>query len=188
MIITISGDPGSGKSTVAKAIAEKLKLKHISSGDFMRELAAERKMTILELVKIAERDQAIDKEIDERTKNLAEQDDFIMDSRLAWHFIPKSLKIYLKCGVEEAAKRVFAQQRGGIEAENVTLEQTKENIIKREQSEIKRYKKYYGIDFKDETNYDFVLDTAKLTIPEAVEEVLEFIEEKQAVEKDKTNL
>lgn len=180
MIITISGDPGSGKSTVAKAIAEKLKLKHISAGDFMRELAAEKKMTILELVKIAEKDPAIDKEIDERTKKLAEQDNFIIDSRLAWHFIPKSLKIYLKCSADEAAKRIFAQKRGGIEAENISLEQTKENIIKREQSEIKRYKKYYSIDFKKDENYDFVLDTTKLTIQEAIDEILEFIEAKQA--------
>lgn len=179
MIITISGDPGSGKSTVAKAIAEKLKLKHISAGDFMRELAAEKKMTILELVKIAEKDPAIDKEIDERTKKLAEKDNFIIDSRLAWNFIPKSLKIYLKCSTDEAAKRIFAQKRGGIEAENITLEQTKANVIAREQSEIKRYKKYYGIDFKKEENYDFVLDTTKLTIPEAIEEVLEYVNEKR---------
>ncbi|MEM4263866.1 MAG: nucleoside monophosphate kinase [Candidatus Woesearchaeota archaeon] len=180
MIITISGDLGSGKSTVAKAIAEKLKLKHISAGDFMRELAAEKKMTILEIVKLAERDPSIDKEIDERTKKLAKQDNFIIDSRLAWHFIPKSLKIYLKCSTDEAAKRIFAQKRGGIEAENTTLEQTKENIIKREQSEIKRYKKYYDIDFKKEENYDFVLDTTKLTIQEAIDKVLEFIKAKQA--------
>ena len=112
MIITISGEPGSGKSTVAKAIAEKLKIKHLSAGDFMRELAAERKMTILELTQKAEKDQSIDKEIDERTKKLAEQDNFIIDSRLAWYFIPKSLKIYLKCSADEAAKRVFTQKRG----------------------------------------------------------------------------
>jgi len=179
MIITISGDPGSGKSTVAKAIAEKLKIKHLSAGDFMRELAAERKMTILELTQKAEKDQSIDKEIDERTKKLAEQDNFIIDSRLAWYFIPKSLKIYLKCSADEAAKRVFTQKRGGIEAENISLEQTKANIIKREQSEIKRYKKYYSVDFKKEENYDFVLDTTKLTIPEAIDEVLEFVESKQ---------
>ena len=53
VIITVSGRPGSGKSTVAKSLAAKLNLDHVSAGDFMREMAAERNITVLELSAIA---------------------------------------------------------------------------------------------------------------------------------------
>ena len=178
MIITISGDPGSGKSTVAKAIAQQLNLKHFSSGDFMRGLAKEKGKTLLELCKLAENNPEIDKEIDLRNKKLAEkEDDFVIDSRLAWYFMPNSIKIYLKCNVEEAAKRVFLRKQKGDE-ENITLEKTKENIIKREKSEIERYQKYYGINLKDESNYDLVIDTTNQTKEEVIKKVLEWIAQK----------
>ena len=56
MIITISGKPGSGKSTVAKRLAAELGLTHVSAGDFMRDMATERGITVLELSAIAEND------------------------------------------------------------------------------------------------------------------------------------
>ena len=181
MIITISGDLGSGKSTVANAIAEKFKLKHYSAGDFMREMAEEKGITLLELSKLAEKNPAVDKEIDERNKTLAEKEqNFVIDSRLAWHFIPNSLKIYLKCDVDEAAKRIFPRKQKGDD-ENISLEKTKENIIRREKSEIQRYKDYYGIDLKDESNYDFLLDTTKCKKEEVIKKVLEWIEKQQTL-------
>lgn len=178
MIITISGDPGSGKSTIAKAIAKHFGLKHYSAGDFVRDLAKEKGITLLELCALAEKNPKIDQEIDLRNKTLAEkEDDFVIDSRLAWHFMPDSIKIYLKCDATEAAKRVFPRKQKGDE-ENITLEKTKENIIKREQSEIERYQNYYGINLKDKSNYDLVLDTTNHTKEEVIKKVLEWISQK----------
>ena len=96
MIITISGALGSGKSTVAKILVQKFNLKHYSTGDFMREIAVKRGITLLELSKLAETDKSIDEELDERQIKLGEEEDnFIIDARLGWHFIPNSIKIFL---------------------------------------------------------------------------------------------
>ncbi|MFO8015868.1 MAG: AAA family ATPase, partial [Candidatus Woesearchaeota archaeon] len=49
MKITISGKPGSGKSTVARLVAERLGLNHYSLGDMQREVAREKCISMAEL-------------------------------------------------------------------------------------------------------------------------------------------
>ena len=177
MIITISGTPGSGKSTVAKIIAKKLKLEHYSTGDFMRQLAEENKMNILEFSKLAEKDRSIDEELDQRQINLGrEKDDFVIDGRLSWHFIPNSIKIFIDADFNSRAERIFHDH---IRKElNVTLENTKTKLKEREKSEIKRYKKYYNINAYDKKNYDFVVDSTKLEPDEVAQKVIEFVKKK----------
>ncbi len=177
MIIAISGTPGSGKSTVAKAVAEKLKLKYYSAGGFMRDMAEKRGVSLMELTLQAETDESIDRDIDEQTKKLS-GDNFVVDSRLAFHFIPKSIKIFLKVDVKVAAKRVFRDiqaKKRSTEQEFKTEEQVFDALSRRLQSEAARYKKYYGVDYLDESNYDFVLDTANLTIEQSIQKVLDFL-------------
>lgn len=174
MRITISGKPGSGKSTIAKVIARKLSYKHYSVGDFMRELAEEKGITVLEFSKLAEKSTEIDKKLDEKQANLNKEDNFVIDSRLGFHFIKNSIKIFLDVSDEEAAKRIYKQKRKE-EIENKTLKETLDNIKKREQSEILRYKKYYRLDCYDKKNYDFVLDTTKTDADGVVEAVIGFL-------------
>ncbi len=178
MIIAISGTAGSGKSTVAKAIAKELKLKHYSAGDFMREMASERGISLIEIGKLAEKDPSVDREVDERNKLLAGKDDFVIDSRLAFHFIPNSIKIFLKVDPKVAAKRIFRDiqaQKRAVEKGFGSEKEVLDGIIKRQQSEVKRYQKYYGIDYLDESNYDFVLDTTNLTVEQSIKKVLDFV-------------
>jgi len=94
MIITISGEPGSGKSTIAKALAEKFNLKLYSEGDFFRELAEEKGVSLLELNKMAEDDPSIDEAVEEKAKKLVEEakDDFVIDGRTAFRLLPKLIK------------------------------------------------------------------------------------------------
>ena len=174
MIITISGTPGSGKSTAAKIIARKLKLEHYSTGDFMRQLAEENKVSILEFSKQAEKDRSIDEELDQRQINLGrEKDDFVIDGRLSWHFIPNSIKVFIDAEVNARAERIFHDH---IRKElNVTLESTKKKLKERESSEIKRYKKYYSINPYNKKNYDLVVNSTKLEPEDVAEKVIEFV-------------
>src|SRR3989338_5108791 len=98
MKLTIAGTPGSGKSSVARIIAKKLRLKHYSVGDFMRLIARKRKITLLKLMKQAETDKGkIDNELDAFQIKLRAADNFVIDSRLGFHFIPDSFKVFLFC-------------------------------------------------------------------------------------------
>lgn len=171
MIITISGKAGSGKSTIAKLVAKKLGLKDYSTGDFMRQMAKKRKISLLKLSKIAERDKTIDKELDERQIKLGKQDNFVIDGRLSAFFIPHAqFKIFLDCDDKTRAKRVLKDLR--VEEKSKNINEMLKKIKQREDSERKRYKKYYGYDYHDKKNYDYVVDTTNLSVDEVLDEVL----------------
>jgi cytidylate kinase len=174
LIVTISGRPGSGKSAVAKSLAHRLGLDHVSAGDFMRAMAGERGTTILELSRIAESDDEIDREIDARTVRLGEEcDGFVMDARLAWHFLPMSIKVFLDVTPEVAAARIYGAGRA-TENENVDSAATRRAIEARIASERQRYRDYYGVDYLDSAQFDLVVDTSERTIEEVVDEIAVF--------------
>ena len=145
---------------------------------------AERKLTlaevlrlgagaILEFSKTAEDRETIDHEIDARTRRLAdESDDFVIDARLGWHFIPHSFKVFLEVTPDVAAGRIYLAQRG-YETENITLEETRRAIEERTRSERKRYRRYYGLDYADHDHYDLVIDTSEISIDEVVQAILD---------------
>jgi predicted cytidylate kinase len=175
VVVTISGRPGSGKSVVASKVAQALNLRHMSAGDFMRQMAAERGMSILELSRVAEEGDEIDREIDARTMRLAEQGgDFVMDARLGWHFVPNSIKVFLEVDPLVAAQRIFEARRQS-EVENVTIEETQRAVQDRTESERRRYLDYYGVDYGDHANYDLVIDTSELPIDRVVENVVAYV-------------
>jgi len=182
MRVTISGDPGSGKSTIAKAVAKELNLKHYSLGDRQREMAEKLGTSILELNKMEEKDPAIDKEMDEWQINLGKnEDNFIIDSRIGFHFLPNSLKIFLRTEPKVAAERVFykdIQNNKRTTEKEKTYDEVLKAIVDRQQSERKRFKKFYTIDMLDMKNYDFVLDASHLTIEEEIKKVVDFIKSK----------
>jgi len=180
MIITISGKPGSGKSTIARIIAKKLRLNHYSIGDLQRKYAKEKGITIEELGRLELKNEKIDKEVDEYQTKLSEKEDnFIIDGRLSFNFIPKSIKIFLECEDDEGAKRIYddtkTNKRDCSERKTRSLEETKDIMLKREKDNQKRFLKYYDIDFLDEKNYDIVVDTTNIGAEEAAEKILKFI-------------
>lgn len=180
MIVAISGKPGSGKSTIARALAARLELDHVSAGEFMREMAAERGISLLALSAIAEADEgAIDREIDARSRRLGEEKDgFVIDARLAWHFIPRSVKIFLEVSLDVAAARIFDDRRG-TETENVDLLSTRAAVESRLESETLRYAAYYGIDWLDTSLFDLVVDTSSSSIADVVDRVCAYLESRE---------
>ncbi len=175
MIITVSGKPGSGKSTIGKLLAARLGVDHLSAGDFMRQLAAERNLTVLELSEVAEADAGIDREIDQRSARFGEiESDLVIDARLAWHFIPAAIKVFLDVSLDVAAERIFEAGRKA-ERENIDLATTRRNIEERTRSESSRYLDYYGVDYLDLAHYDLVVDTSHVTVEQIVDRILDYV-------------
>lgn len=168
--------PGSGKTTVAKRIAKKLKLKHYSTGDLRGKIALKHGMNIDELNKIGEKERWTDKEIDDYQKRLGKtKDNFIIDGRLGWYFIPKSIKIFLDVKLKEGAKRIFMAGKRPDEKKYRSINEALEEIKKRINSDKKRYKKYYNITPYLKKHYDLWLDTTNLAKEEVVDKVLKFV-------------
>lgn len=179
MRIAISGKAGSGKSTVAKLLAEKLRLKHYSIGDLMRATAAEKGISLLELNALAEKDKSIDFELDGKLKELGRaKDNFVVDGRLTAFFIPNAeARILLDADDEVRAKRILKDK---VRSETGTsLRETMASIKEREKSERVRYKKYYGVDYTGKKLYNLVLDTTKLTPDQVVRKIISFVKTKQ---------
>ncbi len=178
MIVSLNGDLGAGKSTIAKKIAEELEMKHFYMGQVLRDLSKKRGMTFLEFMKLAEVDPSIDADIDVYVKKLGqEEDNFVIESRTAWSFIPTSIKIYLKVDEEVGVRRIYKE----LQADNSRNEEVKpfkkllKNCQRRVLSEQKRYKKYYNFDIRNMSHYDFILDTTNLTPQEVLDKNLEFL-------------
>lgn len=165
-IITIAGKPGSGKSTTANRISELLGYSRFSSGDFMREIAQKRGVTIDDINKIAEGEKTIDAEIDGSLKALRKNDRLVIDSRLAFHWIPESFKVYLELDLAESARRIFTdtnERRIESGERAATVEEIEARIEERLQSEARRYKESYDVDPNDHHAFDIVINTTDST-------------------------
>ncbi len=177
MIISIGGAPGAGKSTVARLLAERLGYKRYSIGTLRREMARKRGMTLEEYNALGEKDPSTDIEVDAYQKKLAEtEDNFVIDGRTSWHFIPDSFKVYLTVEERAGAERIFSELQKDDkrnEGKHLTsVEAVIESNRERVTSDKKRYAKYYGIDAYDTANYDLIIDTTKKTPSEVAGEIL----------------
>lgn len=176
-IITISGLPGSGKSSTADKVAQSLEYARFSSGDFMRRIALNKNISLNELSKIAENDQGkIDKEIDDSVTKMSQENKIVLDSRLAFHFIPNSFKIFLDLPAEIAKERILKSLKTNTlraQSENAnTSEEVFIQIKERLESEKKRYKELYNLDYTNKNNFDLVIDTNENNLEQVVEIIL----------------
>lgn len=179
-IITIAGKLGSGKSSTAKMVADILNYKHYSTGDFMRSIAEEKNIPLGEFNKIAENDPSIDKMLDDHNLEIGEMENVVLDSRLGFHFISDSFKVFLELDPVIASERIlndknFNPNRHKESNDNFdTVNTIKEKINLRLESERKRYKDLYNIeDHTDHTNFDLIIDTEKIPLEEVSRKVIE---------------
>ena len=181
MIISIGGNQGSGKSTLAKRLSETLGWPRYYIGGIRREAAAKRGLTLAEYNKLGETDPSTDTEVDEYQKKLGEtEDNFIIEGRTSWHFIPHSLKLYIDVSDEVGAKRIFMANREGEDKSMNTYEDVLASVKERKASDQKRYLQFFGIDTYDLKNYDYVIDTTNMTPEQVFNEVYTIISNKLA--------
>ena len=161
-IIVMSGDIGSGKSSVATELKQLTGFDIIGTGTIQRDIASKRGLTTLELNEISQTDRSIDDEIDAYVIEIGKsQDRLIMDSRLAWHFIPTAFKVFLAVDPVVGAERVFNASRH--DENNASLDITLKNNLKRQTIEDKRFNQLYNIHFRKYGNYDLIIDTSYAT-------------------------
>ena len=184
MIISIGGTPGSGKSSVGKILSQKLGMKRYYMGQILRDIAKDKGLTIQQYLKTGEDDPSVDKDIDTFQKELGvRQDNFIIEGRTSFLMIPHSVKIFLKTDIDTAAKRIFKdiQSDPGArnEGEPISIEHTKEQILKRMRTDTIRYRKYYSIDVFDQKHFDIVIDTTDITPEQISSTIIEKIRHKE---------
>jgi cytidylate kinase len=167
MLITVSGPAGSGKSTLAAGLADTLGYDHVSGGDIFRSLANERGVSLVELNRLAEEDDAIDRDLDRRLRTTArDRADLVLESRLAGWMAGEhaDLKCWLDAPLSVRATRI-------AEREEKPVADAKEETGARTESEARRYREYYGIDIEDLSIYDVTVNTARWG-PEGVLDVI----------------
>lgn len=176
-IITLSGDLGSGKGAVSNAISEEIGYEIYRNGEYARKLARDLGMDITQFnIYVADHpeiDQQIEKSAAEYAK---EHDKLVVDARLGWYAVPESFKVYLKVDIDVAAKRAFYDEKRKSSEKFDTIEEQKQDMIKRFNLENERYFNVYGIHKEDLNNYDFVVDTSNLTIEEVKDAILDAYE------------
>ena len=170
--ITISGNPGSGKSTVGRLLSDKIGLKYVYSGEIFRKTAKKYSMSLEEFSSYCEKHKEIDKELDDYQLEILQKGNVIVEGRIAgWiahrNNIP-ALKVILNTDIETRAGRIVNRESGDIE-------KRKQEMLNRERSEALRYRNYYNIDLKDITIYDLVIDSTEKTPDEIIDIIIQKI-------------
>ena len=161
MIITITGKPCSGKGSISKYLCDKYNFEYICTGDMFRKLSKKYGyQNILHFQKAHDKIKEIDKIIDNKIEQIGKtriDEDIIIDSRLAWHFIPNSFKVFVDIDWDTAADRLLKSNR---ETENVqSLSSAKQTLIDRWDTENNRYQELYKTDNTNMKNYDLVINS-----------------------------
>jgi len=167
VLICICGMAGSGKSTVAKRLAERYGLKYHSGGDALKALAMEEGYKPLErgwwesregmrFLEKREKDPEFDKVVDKKLLESAKQGNVILDSRTMPWLLKNGFKIWLDASIERRAKRIAKR-------DNTSLKEALKALKSKEDKTKNIYKKLYGFKLgEDFTPFQLILDTNNL--------------------------
>jgi len=158
-VITLSGYPGSGTSTVLRLLSESTGLRAVNAGDIFREMAKDHGQELADFADYVRRHPEIDRKIDDRSVELARAGDLILEGRLAGHMTRQAgvpaLRVWFACPRQLRVSRV-ADREGLDEKEALR------RVQQREVAERERYIDFYGFDLDDLSFYDHVMDTEAL--------------------------
>jgi CMP/dCMP kinase len=169
--IALGGPPGSGKTTAARALAQRFELTLLSAGERFRAEAANRGLSLAEFSRLAETDGAIDRALDDSM--LAEaRPGVLLEGRVQGPLLRRRgmVSVWVSVGASEPVRAARASRRDGTDLTTALRE-----IRLREESERRRYREYYGIDLAVEQP-DFDLDSTELSREAVVERLVEFLE------------
>ncbi|MDD6036014.1 MAG: dephospho-CoA kinase [Lachnospiraceae bacterium] len=163
MHITLTGNLGSGKSTLSKILEAEYGYEIFSTGKVIRRIAEEHGVSVLEMNKMMEKDHKYDHMIDDTTARISREQKekkLLFDSRLAWNFVEESFKVFLSVSLPVAASRVLSDASRGAVESYASVEDCMQSLKDRAASEDRRYKELYGIEYFNYSNYNLVLDSS----------------------------
>jgi cytidylate kinase len=177
MNISITGNLGSGKSSICRILREK-GYEVVSAGTIFRDLAMEQNLSVEDFNRkvnedIKKGDHSVDDLIDRRTARLdASRSNIVFDSRLAWHFAPRSFKVFLIVDLDEAARRVYHDSLRSDSESYASVEVCRKALIHRQELEKQRFRELYGVDYFSMENYNLVIESTFASPGQLAEQIL----------------
>ena len=174
-IICISGNIAVGKTEVALKLSKKLNYKLYKASTSFRKLARDMNMDLVTFNEFVKENPNIDRQIEATTKSVARDNiKIVIDARLGFFLCKEAFKVYMTADIDKASERLLeASKKRGKEEEYDTVEEAKEAIILRENSEKERYFNLYNVNIHDTSNYDYIIDTTNLTSDEVVLKIID---------------
>ncbi|MDE7325599.1 MAG: cytidylate kinase family protein, partial [Lachnospiraceae bacterium] len=179
----MTGNLGSGKSTICRILENEYGKEIYSTGKVQRAIAQEMGISVLQMNQLMCTDHKYDHLIDDTTAKISRENPdkpIVFDSRLAWNFVEKSFKVFLSVNLSVAAQRVFHDNRGNVES-YTSVEDAKRQLSLRADTENVRYRELYGLNYFDFNNYNLVLDSTYCA-PEILAKLL--MEQEEVYEKE----
>ena len=169
MLVTISGLPGSGTTTVSRLVAAALHLDRLPGGEVFRQMAAESGMSLAEFGAHAEQHPEIDRELDDRLTARAREGSCVIESRLAGWLVTQAdllaVRVWIDCDDDERASRV-------ADRDGSSVEQARQDNADRAALERTRYLAVYDLDLDDRTPYDLVLDSTSASAADLADRIV----------------
>ena len=182
MIITITGKPCTGKSTMAEIFIKKYGFDRIYAGAIFKRQARELGIDITDLAKsekVYEIDRRVDKELEEIYKTRL-NDNLLIESRTSWSFMPKAFNVFIDIPNNVMAERLFNSDRP-VSERGKDLNEAMQKVTERYNADVERYRFLYNIDCDNLDNYTLVIDNPNLTPEQTAdkiyEEYLKFVKE-----------
>ncbi len=170
--ISITGEPGAGKSTTRTLLEQRLGYPVHNNGEYGRELCEKMGYEFKNYEVFMKDFPQLDEVIDASCVKASEDNEtLIIDARLGWHFVPNSYKVYLTCKLDEAVKRIYRADRKN--ERYPSMEVCKVATKKRFDDENARFQEKYGVSNVDLSQYDLVVDTTCLSEDAVVDKILE---------------
>lgn len=181
-IITISGRIGSGSTTLAKKLAQKLGWKHIEGGEIFWE--AVRKKMGLDPKDTNLRPDQEDELFDAELKRILKEDSHIvLETKLAGfnaQGISGVFKILMLCEDEKGEDQLNIRIDRLLNREKISIEEAKKEVRQREENDIKKWRRIYAKRdpnwvYWDKKYYDLVINTYSHNQEESLQIALEAI-------------
>ena len=167
IVVCTSGMAGTGKSTLAKRLAQKYKLKYYSGGDALKELAKDEGYNSssrgwwespegLSFLKKREKNLKFDKAVDDKLLEYAQQGNVLLDSWAMPWLLKTGFKIWLVASIEKRAERIAKRDK-------ISVKEALQVLKEKEARTKAIYKKLYGFTLGEDFDpFNLVLDTDNL--------------------------